>query len=265
MAISMSSAMMKPYGYKEYTIPKKKGFRKIVAPSDALLKYQRGHLKSLEKIFNKYTKELHINHHFQGFLRGKSPVTAAKIHVGQTRFIQMDIKDFFDSVTKKHIDQLSPAHLNTSRITSNSKLWHKEGYAAQGFATSPMLANFALIPFVLKLKNYFKHLAQVVIRFHIYADDITISINKTDYELERAIINKVTELLAESNFEVKPSKTRTRSTEHGYVRILGVNVGKNDMRIPRNVRRKLRAAKHAGNKHSQGGLTAWQNYINKQN
>jgi hypothetical protein len=262
----MEANMSQLYRYKEYKIPKKKGFRKIVAPSKELLKYQRRYLKSLEKDFNKYTKEQGINHHFQGFLRGKSPVTAAKMHVGQTRFIQMDIKDFFDSVTKKHIESLSIFNcINTTEITGDSNLWHEDGYAAQGFATSPMLANLALIPFVLDLKRYFSSLANVTVQFHIYADDITISLSKTDYELERNIIAKVTELLKSYKFEVKPSKTRVRSTEHGYVRILGVNVGKTDMRIPRNVRRKLRAAKHAGNKHSQGGLTAWQNYIKRQN
>lgn len=250
--------------YKEYKIPKKKGFRKIVAPSPELLKHQRSKLKSLEKYFNIVTKDYDINHHFQGFLRGKSPVTAAKMHIGQIRFIQMDIKDFFDSVTKQHLRDLNLISINT-KAEDDNYLWHSEGYAAQGFATSPILANFALIPFVLDLKKYFNSLANVIIKFHIYADDITISLSKTDYQLEQNIKSKVTDLLLTYGFQIKPSKTRTRSTEHGYVRILGVNVGKHDMRIPRNVRRKLRAAKHAGNKHSQGGLTAWRNYIAKQN
>lgn len=179
----------------------------------------------------------------------------------------MDIKDFFDSVTKQHILALKKYTniIPVDGINRDDHLWYIEGYAAQGFATSPTLANIALIPFVVKLKEYFNSLAGVVVKFHIYADDITISLNKTDYKLEKNIINKVTELLKDSRFEVKHSKTRIRSTDHGYVRILGVNVGKHDIRIPRNVRRKLRAAKHAGNKHSQGGLTAWQNYVNKQN
>jgi len=246
--------------YKEYKIPKKKGFRKIVAPNPKLLKYQQKQLRTIQKVFKETAKQHNVLEHFHGFVRERSPVTAAKRLIGQTTFIQMDIANFFDSVTPDHIFSTIP----DESIVKDPNLWHHEGYAAQGFATSPMLANIALIPFAKKLKGYLKYLSCKT-EFHIYADDITITTNIVNFELERQIISKVTELIEYYNFNIKPTKTRVRYTTHGYVRVLGVNIGKHDMRVPRKIRRKMRAAKHGGSYQSLGGLTTWQNHIANSN
>jgi len=204
--------------------------------------------------------EYGVEDHLHGFVRGRSPVTAGKRLIGQTTFIQMDIANFFDTVTPQHVIDSCSDH----EVATDKCLWHHEGYAAQGFATSPMLANIALIPFAKKLKGYLKYLSCQT-EFHIYADDITITTDIVNFEIERQIISKVTELIESYNFVIKPTKTRVRYTTHGYVRVLGVNIGKDDMRVPRRIRRKIRAAEHGGSPQSLGGLTTWQNHIAKSN
>ena len=127
-----------------------------------------------------------------------------------------------------------------------------------------MLANIALIPFAVKLKNHLK-LLSCKTEFHIYADDITITTDIVNYQLEEQIKDFVTKTITELKFNIKPTKTRVRYTTHGYVRVLGVNIGKHDMRVPRKIRRKIRAAKHSGGYQSLGGLTTWQNHIANSN
>lgn len=246
--------------YKEYTIPKKKGFRKIVAPSKRLLAYQQKKLRTIQKTFIETAEEHNVSEHFHGFVRGRSPVTAAKRLIGQTTFIQMDIANFFDSVTPDHISQT----ISDESIIKDPNLWHHEGYAAQGFSTSPMLANIALIPFASMLKTFLKTLGCHT-EFHIYADDITITTNVIDYNIEQNIKDYVKAAITHHGFEIKPTKTHVRYTTHGYVRVLGVNIGKEDMCVPRRIRRKIRAATHSGGYQSLGGLTTWQNHIAKSN
>lgn len=250
----------KGFSYKSYKIPKKRGFRKIVAPSSKLLKYQQKQLRTIQKTFRDTAVDYGVEQHFHGFVRGKSPVTAAKRLIGQTTFIQMDIANFFDSVTPQHVIDSCADYA----IAADNCLWHHEGYAAQGYATSPMLANIALIPFASKLNSYLRTL-DCHTEFHIYADDITITTDIIDYDMEKEIIATVTELIEFYKFVIKPTKTRVRYTTYGYVRVLGVNVGKDDMRVPRRIRRKMRAALHGGTKHSLGGLSSWQAHIKKAN
>jgi len=114
--------------YKEYTIPKKKGFRKIVAPSSNLLKYQQKQLRTIQKTFLETAEHYKVLDYFHGFVRERSPVTAAKRLIGQTTFIQMDISNFFDSVTPDHVSST----VSDEIITKDPNLWHHEGYAAQG-------------------------------------------------------------------------------------------------------------------------------------
>lgn len=250
--------------YKEYVIPKKGGkVRKIVAPSPDLKKHQRGHLSALEHNF-KQEEHIHLLSDadiFHGFIKGKNCVTAATKHIGYEVTLMMDIKHFFDSVQYNYLPR---------RYKLPQTLFHAEGYAAQGFPSSPMIANIAIVPVIATLYTALKTITKGDFALTVYADDIQVSVNDPKYL--KAITRLVEAAFYKHGYIINKDKTRAKFAKHGYRRILGVNVGETSVRATRKTMRKLRAAKHQASKvgrvgdkvkaaRSAGGLTTWSKCI----
>ena len=241
--------------YKEYIIPKKGGkVRKIVAPSPELKSFQRSYLSKLNKYFEQEIRRNNLKdaNIFHGFVKHKNCVTAATQHIGFDLTIMMDIKHFFDSVQFNYI----PRDYNLPSI-----LFHQEGYAAQGFPSSPMIANIAIVPVMAEINKQLEELfGKDNFALTIYADDIAISINSSKY-IEPIKIT-IEQAFRNNGYIINKQKTRVRYTVHGWRRILGVNVGQTEIRATRKTMRKIRAAKHQSTKskksaRSLGGLTTW--------
>jgi len=242
--------------YTEHTIPKRNGkVRKICAPDADLLRYQRSKLPDLYHMFTAHASSHGVADVFHGFVPDKNCVTAARAHIGFDMTLMMDISEFFDSVQFSALPEYSDA-IDTS-------FYHaKGGYCAQGFATSPILANIAIIPIIKEINDFLTDLLGVGnFAFTIYADDLQISFNYKPiarYEQEvEDIIAVITACFTIANFRINSNKTRLRHAKYGYRRILGINVGNDHIRASRKTMRKLRAAKHQGNGPSAGGLTTW--------
>jgi RNA-directed DNA polymerase len=250
---------MKPYlenkmTYREFLIPKRnKGTRKITAPDAELLAYQRSALPRIEALWADTAAEYGVEDVQYGFITGRNVVTAANNHIGYRASIGMDIADFFDSVTTEHIRPFS------EDLANDTNLFHADGYCSQGFATSPMLANLALIPALQELDEYLHNNPEIdfATSMTVYADDVTVSANTEDMTKLVAIIEAVTTILANHGFTIKPTKTRIRFARYGYRRMLGIMVGDNNIKVPRKIKYRMRAAKFQGNHHSLGGLVTW--------
>lgn len=241
--------------YREFTIPKKNGKKRcIVAPNEGLKKFQREQLKDLERTFYNTLESHHLAAAdiFHGFLRGKNCITAAQKHIGYKATLMMDIKNFFDTVSRNNLPK---------GLELDSRLFHAKGYAAQGFPSSPMIANIAAVPVISRILEQSKqnpYLRPYIIT--VYADDIQISTNHP--EDLYGLTNTVVEAFTHFGFDINHRKTRIRYAKHGWRRILGVNVGIAEVRATRKVMRKIRAAKHQSKTsmtaaNSLGGLTTW--------
>ena len=232
--------------YREFTIPKKNGTpRKICAPEPKLKRLQRSALKELYELFQ-YLE----NHEIQyGFIQHRNVVEAARKHIGFDSTTMMDISNFFDSVTTTMAERMLPS-------VDLTYLLHHNGYCAQGFVTSPIISAIAIIPLTetiyTRLNAEFKEVA-----FTVYADDIQVSINNPTKARIKLIKDIISEEVKNFGLQINEKKTRTRFSKYGYRRILGVNVGNNDVRATRKVMRKIRAANHQENGPSLGGLTLW--------
>ena len=220
--------------YRDFFLGAKR--RRISAPSEDLKNYQRSKLSKLETIYWNLISGSDIFNVAHGFLSNRGCTTAAINHIGYELTIMLDISKFFDSVTKDMVKSVS------KEAAEDDRLFHRLGYTAQGFPTSPILANIASIPMLLEINSFLKSLYgeqdkdNKKFAFTIYADDIQISINR--------------------KFEKIARETRVRYSEYGFRRILGINVG-DKMRATRKTMRRIRAAKHQNNYHSLGGLTVW--------
>lgn len=248
---------MKDYSYKEYSIPKKNGkLRKIVAPSEDLLTYQRQILTDIEKFYTNLTYGTRLEEIINGFVPGKNCVTAAEQHIGFKSTVVMDLSNFFDTVKKDMFNDPHSAR-HYPEITLKDKLFHREGYCAQGFATSPLLANIAFIPAILEIDDYLSCIGAGY-AFTIYADDIQISTHLDDSKfIKEYIIDEITEIIEAHKFEINSNKTRIRYAKYGYRKILGINVGDTEIRGTRKTMKKIRAALHQQNGPSLGGLRTW--------
>ena len=232
--------------YDKFEIPKRSGgTRTVCAPSPALKAEQRRQLRYIEAMFAFKATEFNVWENFHGFIKGKSPVTAARKHIGYDVTIMMDIKDFFDNVKKTPVfDEINYYYCYTV---------DKEPYAAQGFVTSPMIANYYLIKPINEIKKILS-LAGFDYALTVYADDIQISFRDVNYNELASVQNLVNVELNKTGLQINPKKTRIRWAKHGYRKILGISVGETGIKPSRKLLRKIRAARHQNNRESLGGL-----------
>ena len=249
--------------YKDFSIPKKNGKPRLIsAPDKDLKKKQKRLLPMLYRIHRKLVMDMNLQNIQHGFIPGKNCVTAAQRHIGFRYTTQLDISDFFNSC-KKDIHFSKMDNIMKYRQT----IFHRDGYCAQGFVTSPILANIASLNVVSAIKEKLINLFESIdverqtnspkFAFTMYADDIQVSYN--DKSLKKNIIQIVESEFSFGGFEINRKKTRTRNATCGFRKILGINVGDESIRGSRKTMRKIRAADHQGNYHSKGGLQSWAN------
>ena len=238
--------------YREFYITKKNGSkRRICAPDKELLAAQRDALPSLENIFrSKSVVYLDNTHIFHGFLKNHNCVTAASKHIGFAHTVSLDISNCFDSI---HLDKITNSQGNIIAI-SRGLFCHSDGTLAQGFATSPILANIYLIEPIAKIKRFLESMFQQNFALTVYADDIQISVNQTSYQTLNLITAYVASIMKTYNLTINPKKTRIHHAKHGNRRILGIQVGEHTINPNRKLRKKIRAARHQNNGPSLGGL-----------
>lgn len=248
--------------YHEFKILKKNGkTRNIVNPSDALKRYQRSQAPALYKHF--LAQAGTIADCFHGFIPKRNAVTGARKHIGFKTTIMFDLVAFFDNVYYEHVTDAGVL-LNAKNQTY---LFHKDGYAAQGFPSSPMIANIAAIPLIKDLDSWLAgKFGKTNYCLTIYADDIQISFNDelkaTWQEVRDTVYTKATDY----RFEINPRKTRVRFAKYGARKILGLNVTDTDVIATRRTNRKTRAVAHQvsydGTKGQVlGGLRTWQKCV----
>jgi len=226
--------------YDTFEIPKRSGGkRKIEAPKPALKLAQKA-------ILNKLSADVRLHDSCHGFRRAHSIVSNASPHIGKTVVVNMDIKDFFPTISSARIFGIyrSFGYKNeeASFLTALSSF---NGILPQGAPTSPMLANIVCIRLDYRLSGLSKKIGADYSR---YADDLTISGPEsiTNYI---AVIRKIVE---EEGFALALAKLRIhRRGSRQEVTGLTVN---DRVSVPRAIRRRIRAALHHIN---QGKEATW--------
>lgn len=230
------------YSYREFHIKKKNGkTRRLCAPNAALKAYQRSKLPALVALFKVNALASGVSVVFHGFLPDRNCVTCAAHHIGYAHTISMDISNCFDSIAHMH-----------------PFLTHEDGTLAQGFPTSPILANIYLIYPAIEIQDKLTQLyGENTFAFTIYADDVTISVPESSYQKLNIIKQIVVSIMASYNLTINPSKTRIHHSKFGNRRILGLMVGETSVLPTRKTKKKIRAARHQSNGPSLGGLRTW--------
>ena len=210
--------------YITYGIKKKSGgIRKITAPKPKLKRVQRS-------ILDKLLSKVDINLAAQGFMIGKSIVSNAVPHIGAGIVINMDLKDFFPTISFKRIfglykklgfsPQISTVLALICTIPEEEKLrvhgkeWYlnsEKRYLPQGAPTSPMLTNIICRKLDSRLTGIAKQLG---FRYTRYADDMTFSGPTTIRKNINKLKWQVRSVIKDEDFILHPDKTKVMVNGH---------------------------------------------------
>ncbi len=255
--------------YVRFQVPKKGGgMRELAAPHRNLGAAQQWILMNiLEKI------PTHDAAH--GFVPGRGTMSNAVPHVGRATVVNLDLKDFFPSITFPRVKGIfqelgfSPAVATILGLLCTECPRRKVEYAGktlfvatgarglpQGACTSPALSNLLARRLDSRLCGLAKKLGFTYTR---YADDLTFSCSgeaaaKTGYLLAR-----VRHIVEQECLVVNEKKTRVQRPGRRQT-VTGIVVNKRP-NVPRRVTKRLRAILH----HAQKEGLASQNREKRDN
>ncbi len=194
--------------YKSFLIRKKSGgTRTINAPT-----YQLSFiLHSLNVLFKAlYTP----SESAMGFAEGKSIVENAKLHVGHHYVLNVDLKDFFPSISQGRVwkrIQLPPfnfpekiANVVAGLCCAEDKDLQKN-VLPQGAPTSPLLTNAICDSMDRKLKGVANRFG---LHYSRYADDMTFSSMHNIYQEDGDFFKELRHVISAQGFVMNEKKTR---------------------------------------------------------
>jgi retron-type reverse transcriptase len=204
--------------YQRFQIPKKSGgLRLISAPMPRLKRAQEWVLRQLlEKV------PLHDAAH--GFRRGRSIVTNAAPHVGADVVVNLDLQDFFPTITYRRVrgvfrklgysEQVatilallcSEPDVDTVELDGRTYYVARgERFLPQGAPTSPAITNLLCRRLDARLHRVADKLG---FRYSRYADDLTFSASGEAAANVGRILRRVRYVVEQEDLHVHPQKTR---------------------------------------------------------
>lgn len=166
---------------------------------------------------------------------------AAKIHCGKKYVLKMDIKDFYGSVPYPFIEQVIKnvcKRIKNADINYYLMITTVDDRLPTGAPTSAHIANACFSPVDKRIKDYANMLG---VNYSRYMDDLTFSCD--DKYLLNLVEKYVTKTLGNFGYKLNERKTKYIS-DNKQQNVLGVIVNNKDVRLPKKLRRKLRAALH---------------------
>ena len=198
--------------YHTFRIPKKKKgeFREISSPVQQL--------KNIQYLIKIILDDLYKPQGcVMGFVKNRSIVDNAKKHLNKCYVQNLDIKDFFPSVSQDMI--LRCLHFQyginskvASMIARLCCMRREDGSIVlpQGSPTSPILANMVCVKMDAKIM-------ELVEKFHLdytrYADDITFSGEYNAFKDEGKFMKELSLIIEQNHFKLNPDKKRIQ--KHG--------------------------------------------------
>ena len=240
--------------YRRFLLPKKTGGQRTISAPMPRLK--RAQYWVLDQVLAKVPS--HAAAH--GFLPGRSIVTNATPHAGREVVINLDIQDFFPTITFPRIKGVFRGLGYDERVATMLALLCSENpcdelevdgerffvggkgrdrVLPQGAPTSPMLTNVLCRKMDRRLQGLADKLGFVYTR---YADDLTFSASGEGASHVGTLLRQVRHVLNDEGFTPHPDKLRVMRAG-ARQEVTGVVVNDTPS-VSREERRKLRAALH---------------------
>ncbi|HET9959585.1 MAG TPA: reverse transcriptase domain-containing protein [Polyangiaceae bacterium] len=258
--------------YVYFEIPKRSGGTRLIAsPKSQLRRTQRW-------IFDTILSRLPVTEAAHGFVKGRSTVSNAAPHQGQHVLVNLDLADFFPSVTFPRVRGLfeslgySPAVatllalLCTESARTLVEFEGRKHWVAvhdralpQGACTSPTIANLVARKLDRRLGGASRKLGFEYTR---YADDLTFSAESSAANVG-LLLARVRHIVKEEGFALNPKKGRVQRRSRRQ-EVTGVVVN-DKLSVARDELRELRAILHnarrtglqAQNREQRPHFEAW--------
>lgn len=234
--------------YTSYFLPKKRGgYRKIAAPCNKLRYVQR-------KIANFIYDEIKIKNCVHGFARGKDIKTNANYHLKRKYILNLDLKDFFDSITVNRVYGVFhgyPFNFSEKLASCIAKIATYQGRLTQGSPLSPIISTLVC----RRLDNELSAFAtKYGLRYSRYADDITFSSVKPIKEFfkenvatgEIVLCEELVDIITRNDFQINGDKIRYQNKKE-RMEVTGLIINEK-LNLVKKYRNKIRAMLHAWKK-----------------
>lgn len=219
--------------YQRFEISKKTGGTRLIsAPMPRLKRAQYW-------ILGNILEPLPLHNAAHGFVNERSIVTNALPHVGKDVVINLDLKDFFPSVSyprvkgvfqnlgySEHVATvlgLLCTESNTQHVELDQEQWfisNGERFLPQGAPTSPYITNLICRKLDARLEGMARALGFEYTR---YADDLTFSASNVSDAVVRQLLWRCRGIVMAEGFNVHPDKTRIMR-RHQQQEVTGVVV-----------------------------------------
>lgn len=212
--------------YSSFVIPKKSGgVRTINAPNAEL----KSILRTFAELLAKYQQQIweenntspNISH---GFIKKKSILSNAKVHINKRYVLNIDLKDFFDSFhfgrVVGYFEKNKYFCLPHDIAIIFAQLTCYNGKLPQGAPTSPIITNL-----ICQILDY--RILSLAKKYRLdytrYADDLTFSTNDKNFINTHAnFLSEIDRIISRAGFAINPEKNRliykdSRQTVTGIV------------------------------------------------
>lgn len=247
-------ARVRAASYVEFSIPKKTGgTRSICAPVQPLKELQRALGAMLQALFQPSESAM-------GFVVGRSVAVNARCHLHQNCVLNLDLENFFPSITKtqlrraleRELADWIPSSEVRNLICNLCTIPNQSGVEVlpQGAPTSPVLSNIVL-------KGLDRRLAAFAgahgYHYTRYADDITFSHDRPIRRFSPFFMERVRSIIEECGLKINDRKTKV-SVKGERLEVTGLIVGEK-VNVPRHYIKRLRTLlhlwKHYGHEEAQ--------------
>jgi RNA-directed DNA polymerase len=226
--------------YRTFYIKKKNGgMRKIIAPMEEIKKEQR-------RLYHILSKRGKI-HEASACRPGKGIIWNANKHVGKKLMVNLDLKDFFGSITSSKIRKILFYYLpdyNIKDIEYFCEIATYENKLTVGSPCSPIIADMICYNMDKALTELAENNNAVYTR---YVDDITFSSDDTYFPYK--CMKEIHRIINMYGFKINYSKYRIR--RNGRHEVTGLVTNKK-VNVPREVLRNFRARLHNLEKEGKG-------------
>jgi RNA-directed DNA polymerase len=237
--------------YKFDKEPKKNGgFREISKP--------HFRLKRVQSAIHKLLQEIRVSNSAHGGIKCRSNLTNAKVHCNQSLLLNLDLRNYFPSISHYRVFELFHKKLGCSESVASllTKLTTVKGQVPQGSPMSTDLANLVFREIDLRLEGLTK---QFGLNFTRYIDDLSFS----GKDIPQKFIRLANQIIDQSGFVLNPEKEIL--SDHSMPKIVtGLSVNRKRPNVPRNVRREVRRQAYLFQKHDAPKLTEYDAYIRDQ-
>jgi RNA-directed DNA polymerase len=220
--------------YRQYEIPKKSGGIRVISAPDEYLIYIQRLIKEILELFFQAT---HFSH---GFIKDRSIVSNAEMHLNKNYVLNIDLADFFPSINfhrVKNILLAEPFAFNEKASEMLSRICVLKGKLPQGAPTSPIISNLACIDLDRKLSAFSLRFKLTYTR---YADDITFSGYRRIFD--NTFFKELDQIIKKEGFKRKISKTRIQGRNKRQ-EVTGITVNEK-LNVNRKYIRELRSMIH---------------------